>query len=901
MFLPTAWGQESSGPDNAERSEQPDTSFTYRGQLLRHGAPMSDLVDFELTLWDTAEDGNQIGQPQWVIGHYVIDGLFSLTLDFGPDAFGTEPRWLEITVLSSADTEPVTLAPRQRIAATPLALYALNSPQTPNVGDAQMIRSGNDSASGATRESGITGAPGRDGRNGRLIHDGVRGGDDQLQDPTADPLWNENGSDIYFDTGNVGIGTNTPSNPLQVENANANGTAIVGWARSSGSNTGVYGLASGGSGTGVYGLAKATSNTTTFGGRFESRSNVGRGVFGIASAHASTPTYGGWFQSNSSKGRGIQGFASSATGKTYGGLFQSNSDQGYGLYAYAGANTGTNYALYAKTRSPDGYAGFFAGGRNYFQGNVGIGTTNPAVPLHTTGAVTFESGWRLEPTAGSPNLIGGHVSNSVEDGLEGVTIAGGGYQGTANTVTDYGDYGTIGGGYDNHVSGYAASVSGGSTNTASSRFSTVSGGSANTADGLESTVSGGSSNHAEGAYAVVSGGSANVANGLTSTVAGGWLNATSADWSTVSGGWGNAATYDGSTVSGGYRNEASDLYSTVSGGSTNVASGPYSTASGGSGNAASRSYSTASGGRQNTASGDKSTVSGGASNAASDLYSTVSGGSTNVASGEYATVSGGYRNEASDQFSTVSGGSDNTASGGFSTVSGGRKNAASGTYSTVSGGSYNTASGSNSTVAGGLENSAVGPASFAAGTRAKAIHDGTFVWGDHSSQSDVESSRTYEWTIRSTGGVRFFTSIDLSTGATLAPGGSSWSAVSDRNRKEHFEPLDSREVLRKVSAIPMTTWNYKSQDPSIRHMGPMAQDFSAAFGLGADELRINTIDADGVALAAIQGLHSLVVEQESIIDAQADRIDSLEDRLEILEKQLNLPAIQSNSIPGGAR
>ena len=62
--------------------------------------------------------------------------------------------------------------------------------------------------------------------------------------------------------------------------------------------------------------------------------------------------------------------------------------------------------------------------------------------------------------------------------------------------------------------------------------------------------------------------------------------------------------------------------------------------------------------------------------------------------------------------------------------------------------------------------------------------------------------------------------------------------------------------------MSIATWNWKSQDASIRHMGPMAQDFRAAFGLGETEKGISTIDADGVALAAIQGLNAKVDEQQ---------------------------------------
>ena len=60
-------------------------------------------------------------------------------------------------------------------------------------------------------------------------------------------------------------------------------------------------------------------------------------------------------------------------------------------------------------------------------------------------------------------------------------------------------------------------------------------------------------------------------------------------------------------------------------------------------------------------------------------------------------------------------------------------------------------------------------------------------------------------------------------------------------------PVNGQAVLARLAEVPITTWNYETQDPTIRHMGPMAQDFHAAFGLGESERHIPTIDADGVA------------------------------------------------------
>ena len=130
----------------------------------------------------------------------------------------------------------------------------------------------------------------------------------------------------------------------------------------------------------------------------------------------------------------------------------------------------------------------------------------------------------------------------------------------------------------------------------------------------------------------------------------------------------------------------------------------------------------------------------------------------------------------------------------------------------------------------------------------------------------------------------------MSTFAWLAPGASTWSELSDRNVKENYLPTDGKKILISLASIPITTWNYKSQDPSIRHIGPVAQDFSAAFGLGESDKHINTIDVDGVALAAIQGLYKLVQEKEGRISTLEERNLKLQARLAALEGLVQIMA-----------
>ena len=94
--------------------------------------------------------------------------------------------------------------------------------------------------------------------------------------------------------------------------------------------------------------------------------------------------------------------------------------------------------------------------------------------------------------------------------------------------------------------------------------------------------------------------------------------------------------------------------------------------------------------------------------------------------------------------------------------------------------------------------------------------------------------------------------------------------------------MNAREVLQKVAALPVQTWNYKTQPKSIRHIGPMAQDFSAAFHCGETNTGITTIDADGVALAAIQGLNQKLEEKELRVKALEEKVAELQKVVAVL-------------------
>ncbi len=339
---------------------------------------------------------------------------------------------------------------------------------------------------------------------------------------------------------------------------------------------------------------------------------------------------------------------------------------------------------------------------------------------------------------------------------------------------------------------------------------------------------------------------------------------------------------------------------------------------------------------------DFGTVAGGYSNTVSSPAATVSGGFHNTASGATgATVAGGDDNTASGGTfggATVGGGTLNLASGDWSTVSGGTQNQATNYYAAVPGGQFNLAGGYCSFAAG--ENAqAVNDNCFVWSDGYDSLPDETFV---------LSSTADNQFLIHATGGVgigtndpqaqlhvsssggnsfpqaqldqqnpsgtsrlRFtlggivsdrwdlaattseFVIYSGSIGANMLLLNSSGLTVdgtfvssSDRNLKAGFEPVDARSVLAKVAAMPITRWHY-TNDLATPHLGPMAQDFHAAFDLGADDKHIATVDEEGVALAAIQGLNQKVDEKEARIQNQAAEIKNLKQQNDLLAAQLH--------------
>ena len=241
---------------------------------------------------------------------------------------------------------------------------------------------------------------------------------------------------------------------------------------------------------------------------------------------------------------------------------------------------------------------------------------------------------------------------------------------------------------------------------------------------------------------------------------------------------------------------------------------------------------------------------------ASGMYSVSMGnGCTANEEGAFAV---GMSSTASGQYS-VALGSQAAANGDFGIALG--RGAIANGYSSVALG-YHPESYADYGLAFGNYVKVFGNNGVAMGYRSQVDHDGTFMFVDQTSAGWTFSTAPNQFFVKSSGGAVFYTSSNLSTGVVLPAGGGAWSSLSDRNSKDNIEEIDEKKFLKKLDSIEVYYWNYISQDSSIMHIGPMAQDFCKTFEIGEDTTMINSIDFDGVNLVLLKGLYKKMIELE---------------------------------------
>ncbi len=511
-----------------------------------------------------------------------------------------------------------------------------------------------------------------------------------------------------------------------------------------------------------------------------------------------------------------------------------NADLVDGLHASAFASSSHNHdAAYWK----------LGGNSGTTAGTSFLGTTDNQ-PLELK--VKNTRALRIEPTTNGPNLIGGYAENYATTNATGVTIGGGGAAGQVNFLDVYDssfplfpprtlvpNFGTIGGGAGNRIrSGSYGTIAGGATNSITGWSGFFDGGDNN-------SVGGGAGNSIKGALASI------IAGGQDNEIRGGDYGV---GYSTIGGGkgnsiWGGDEPTGGATIAGGYTNTIRDYAtgSTIGGGQENLIY-RYET------------HSTIAGGFGNVIAGffRGSAIGGGSRNLIADAHGVIGGGQSNRVSNVYATIGGGYGNKAYAENSTIGGGVGNILYGAYGVVPGGRENFAT---------NY----------------------CFATGRRAKALHEGSFVWAD-SQDAEFASTASNQVSFRCSGGVRFSSGGGgANQNVEWVPGGASWSFSSDRRLKEAVTEVDTKGVLEKVVGLTVSEWCYRGHGQ--RHIGPMAQDFHALFALNDNDTMLDSGDLHGVALAAIQGLNQRLVEE---LQQKQTEITELKQRLEKVEQLLNL-------------
>lgn len=237
-----------------------------------------------------------------------------------------------------------------------------------------------------------------------------------------------------------------------------------------------------------------------------------------------------------------------------------------------------------------------------------------------------------------------------------------------------------------------------------------------------------------------------------------------------------------------------------------------------------------------------------------------------------------------------------TWAGGYNTIALGLSSFAMGYQSTALG-SYSTALGYTANADGtgavsiGYRTTADADYSVAIGQRASAGgRAGSITFSDGSTTDSVRAAVNNQFSVRAAGGYRLFTNATLTTGVTLAAGGSSWNVVSDRNAKRDFQDFDGEELLHKLAKMPVQTWVYKEEVGHPRHVGPMAQDFYGAFGLGTNDVTINTLDIDGVNLAASKALErrtSELMEKSRRVEKLETEVEELKAAMRRLEQRIS--------------
>lgn len=875
------------------------TAFTYQGQLYSSGSLANGSYDIKLRLYDAITNGNLIAGPVTNYATLVSNGIFTTVVDFGSVYDGTT-LWLQLSVRTNGAANFTQLSPRQELTPAPYSIFAEGANAAGLTGT---IPAGD--------LAGIYNSPIT--LNNPL--DSFSGNGAGLVNVNASLLGGLASSNFWQSSGNAGtsaginfVGT-TDNQPLELhvkgqrafrlepDSTGSGSPNVIGGSIGNFMNAGgvIGGVIGGGGATNYNGVSYPNQVAAYYG------SIVG-GLGNTVQSFANGGSIGGG-QNNTLLNGAADAVISGGISNSTAGSF---SEIGGGSANSIGAGSD--------------HSAIGGGGGNTVSGQynmIGGGSMNTIA----NSSVQSFSGGGDNNTINSPfSVLGGGETNTIQVLADHSVIAGG-----ANNTIVGGSasqaFAVIGGGQLNFVrtNMFYAAIAGGYGNTIGTgnsaltgSYNSIGGGGGNVikAGASGSVIPGGVDNSILNAnsYCFVGGGSQNTIQGTT-------------PYSSVVGGENN--TIQGSTFSsvigGGFENtiqgSASESFIGGGGGNT-VQNGSYDSFIGsGLGNLIQGNGSTAviGGGANNTNSGEFSTIGGGLANTVTGTSSTILGGQWNLVTGNSSLAAGSFAQALHDQTFVWSDGTANFASTGgaqflIHAIGGVGINLNNPTGDSLSIGG--TARMNNNDIylrASPDQNHGVGYYGSSKLWNNDFAPDGPIVYGYSGGalatiQNGIAGPNdgiALYWNSQNqvSAGGYFPVPGALFSVEDASCDGFNWNNASDRNLKEHLAPVNPEEVLAKVVSMPVMTWNYKKR-PQENHLGPVAQDFHAAFGLnGTNDTSISTVDEGGVALAAIQGLNQKmearsqnleVSGQESVIRIQrleAENAD-LKARLEKLEQFL---------------
>ena len=896
------------------------TAFTYQGRLNAGGNPVNGNYDFTFAMFNNSStNSGQAGTTLTDLDVGVTNGLFTVTLDFGANFPGAN-RWLAIGVRSNGTTSFTAISPLQDLTPTPYAIYSANAGSATTATSASSASSV--AASGISGMLSLVNLPASVVTNteiGVTLSGALSG----TFSGNGAGLTSLNASQLSSGVVPNGVLPGFQASSEYSTIGGGQGNVVIGpWATIAGGNNNTNNNPTGTAATIAGGQNNIITNglQAAIGGGFGNFANgnyatVPGGIDNVANGTAAAAS--GFKNQALSGGAVVSGggnnIASGLNSSVGGGSANQATQQGA---AVAGGYNNTNSGFYATI--PGGFQNLATGSNSLAAGSFAHAVNQGAfVWSDSSSSTSFSSvvnnSFNVRAMGGMQLTTGG--AGIVVDGqyaLTGVTGPNDGenlFNLNAQAISGVIQNSSLPG-FQGPIYG---AVGGGSGNTASGQFATVGGGENNTGSGFGVVVGGGNANQANGGlYATIPGGQQNVASGDYSFAAGFKAQATN-DGAFV---WADSqGTFFASTNNNSFNVRAGGGVYFVTGSAGFNISGPLlSTGAGAnSGSSAALGY----GCLQKNTTGQANTAVG-----FSALSSNTTGaGNTGVGGAAlFANLNGGNNTGIGENaLLSLTNGSEDTALGDSALflLLGGTNNTALGANA-----GYNFTGNENNNI--DIGNSGVAGESGIIRIGTAGMHTATFVAGNvglggvtspqqtlslnggmNVDQSSLNTGTTANallfgsssgegvGSVRTNGhgdsfGLNFYTDFNkrmtilqngnVGIGTTNATqllvvgsggaycNGTTWVNGSDRNSKQGFSAVSPREVLDKVSALPITEWQYKVDAEGTTHIGPMAQDFHAAFGLnGGDDKHISTVDEGGVALAAIQGLNEKLTEKESEI------------------------------------